>query len=255
MFKPNLVRFGFGAILVSLPLVLSPSAKADSQLDPPLALPQTAQNTHCVVSLDPAGPAATRSSATVRGCYHTFSGAISAATGARILLPPDATGKDLTEAMVEQAAGRGGSQSPHRRTTHRKRQPATRGMFRPMACGDWGSPNCPPNTCTDGGSSWTGACGGNIIGIDWINSNYGGSSLTWVTNDASGCYDGSVYRMWTEPSGWNDQISSAHAYMGCWHFDHYADAGYQGAVYTCPNADCPYFPELNDMTSSEKLRP
>jgi len=67
VFKPNLVRFGFGAILVSLPLVLSPSAKADSQLDPPLALPQTAQNTHCVVSLDPAGPAATRSSATVLG--------------------------------------------------------------------------------------------------------------------------------------------------------------------------------------------
>jgi hypothetical protein len=55
VFKPNLIRFEFGAILLGLPLVLSPSAKADSQLDPPLALPQTAQNTHCVVSLDPRG--------------------------------------------------------------------------------------------------------------------------------------------------------------------------------------------------------
>jgi len=92
-----------------------------------------------------------------------------------------------------------------------------------------------------------------VIGIDYMNANYGGLSLTWTANGTVGCEGGfPTYAASSMPSGWNDDISSYRDYASCSNNPHYENNNYKGAVANCgPN--CSYIgAAMNDRTSSEK---
>lgn len=91
-----------------------------------------------------------------------------------------------------------------------------------------------------------------VISIDYIDLNFGGASYTW-TISASGCVSGGpTYFVTSMPSGWNDDISSYHAYANCHHNPHYENNNFTGAVSNCASI-CLYIGDaMNDQTSSEK---
>ena len=88
-----------------------------------------------------------------------------------------------------------------------------------------------------------------VIGIDWDNSNYTGSTYTWVVS-GTGCNDTTYYEVPSMPAGWNDRVSSAIAYSGC-KFYHFRDTNYGGASVVC-NDYCPTMGTLDNATSSER---
>lgn len=89
-----------------------------------------------------------------------------------------------------------------------------------------------------------------VVGIDFDNANFGGSTYTWVVPN-TGCTDNTFYSVSTMPTGWNDRISSAKAYSNCNYFYHYQDANFGTPSVVC-NTDCSGMGSLNDATSSEK---
>lgn len=90
-----------------------------------------------------------------------------------------------------------------------------------------------------------------VVGIEYIDANFLGSSLTWGTPNSNGCSDGTVYQS-NVPNDWNDKISSARAFQGCNSFLHYANANYSGSTHQCaPN--CATMSVMNDQTSSVRL--
>lgn len=95
-----------------------------------------------------------------------------------------------------------------------------------------------------------------IIGIDWINSGYTGSSLTWQVSNSVGCTTGLSYQS-NVTGSWNNVISSSKAFAGCGVNPHY-DLAYpnqdNGAKIFCtPN--CSTMGAMNDATSYEEWRP
>ena len=95
-----------------------------------------------------------------------------------------------------------------------------------------------------------------IIGIDWINSGYTGSSLTWQEPNPYGCSTGYQYAS-NVTGSWNNVISSSKAFAGCGVNPHY-DLAYpnqdNGAKIFCtPN--CSTMGAMNDATSYEEWRP
>jgi hypothetical protein len=94
------------------------------------------------------------------------------------------------------------------------------------------------------------------ISTDFVNANYGGSSLTWYVSNIYGCSGGRSYSASSMPSGWNDVISSYKDYLiaSCTNNPHYENNDFKGAVVNCgPN--CRYVGDaMNDRTSSEKWR-
>jgi hypothetical protein len=89
-----------------------------------------------------------------------------------------------------------------------------------------------------------------VIGIDYANANYGGSSKTWTTTSV--CTLSRSFQVAYVGDAWNDRISSAKSFAGCSLNPHYEHASYGGAVRYCP---CQYIGDaMNDRTSSEKWR-
>lgn len=91
-----------------------------------------------------------------------------------------------------------------------------------------------------------------IIGIQWENSNRGGSSIIRTTTYAPTCTDGTSFGSPGMESGWNDRISSAEAYSGCNNFYHYEHTNYTGAVRNC-NTYCATMGVMDNQTSSWRL--
>lgn len=89
-----------------------------------------------------------------------------------------------------------------------------------------------------------------VIGVDYMNAGYGGSSLT--TTASAGCTYVGEYYIKSMPSGWNDDISSYFDYSNCGNNPHYESINFVGASINCgPN--CSYIgAAMNDRTSSEK---
>lgn len=95
-----------------------------------------------------------------------------------------------------------------------------------------------------------------VLGVDYWDSNFSGSTYTWYTTHTAGCTDGSSYGG-NLPSSWNDQISSARGYAGCNDMIHYENSNYGGSSRDCHQdwTSCATMGVMNDQTSSVNLRP
>jgi hypothetical protein len=89
-----------------------------------------------------------------------------------------------------------------------------------------------------------------VIGVDYVDSNYGGNSLTW-TSTSGGCTSTQSFQASSMPSGWNDVVSSALSYQNCNTYWHFQDSGFGGAQLDC-GPSCATMGVMNDQTSSEK---
>ena len=89
-----------------------------------------------------------------------------------------------------------------------------------------------------------------VIGIDWDDTNFGGSSNTWTVS-GSGCSNSVKYSASSMPSGWDNRVSSARGYSGCNYYYHYQDTNYGGSSVVC-NTECATMGSLDNATSSEK---
>jgi hypothetical protein len=93
------------------------------------------------------------------------------------------------------------------------------------------------------------------IGFDYMNTNYGGTSLQWT--GGAPCSSNLGYGASSMPSGWNDDISSASSnWSNCNDWRHFENTDYNkkvnGAVIDCSNNNCYYIGNaMNDRTSSE----
>jgi hypothetical protein len=95
--------------------------------------------------------------------------------------------------------------------------------------------------------STTSSAASYVIGIEYEHADYRGS--TFIFTSSYSCAEYSHY-LSAMPSGWNDRISSARAFSGCYHSYHYEHIHAGGAVRDC-GAACPYIGDaLNDRTSS-----
>ena len=87
-----------------------------------------------------------------------------------------------------------------------------------------------------------------VLSIDYRDSGFGGTSLTWYDSGTAGCA-ANTYSASSMPSGWNDQVSSSQRYDSCTHNPHYEHVNFGGAIYPCT---CSSMGVMNDKTSSEK---
>lgn len=95
-----------------------------------------------------------------------------------------------------------------------------------------------------------------VVGVDYWDVNFQGSTYTWWTTYTPGCSDGSSYGA-DLPSSWNNQISSGRGYAGCNNMKHYENTGYGGSLIICGQnwTSCANMGIMNDQTSSVNLRP
>ena len=95
-----------------------------------------------------------------------------------------------------------------------------------------------------------------IIGIMWGAAPYAASTdartWTWTTDDSRMC-NGASYAAPMMPGGWDDSVSSAHAYNNCNSYEHYEHAAFDGLMIDCRPA-CPAMGSMNDRTSSWRIR-
>jgi hypothetical protein len=92
-----------------------------------------------------------------------------------------------------------------------------------------------------------------IIGIDYVDSNFGGNQYHWEVPELAGCSDGTSFSVPGMPSGWNDEVSSAKSFVGCDDYIHYENANYGDPTKDC-GPDCATMGSMNDETSSECWR-
>ncbi len=90
-----------------------------------------------------------------------------------------------------------------------------------------------------------------VVGIDYSESNFSGSTLTWTTSNPNGCFDGSVYVAPSMPSGWANVVSSARSYQGCAHYYHYDYPNYGDPVIDC-GYSCSTMGSMDNQTESER---
>jgi hypothetical protein len=88
-----------------------------------------------------------------------------------------------------------------------------------------------------------------IIGIDYENSGFSGTSKFWEVSYLPGCSDGTGWGLSAMPSEWNDRVSSAIGYAGCNNYLHWEHTWYTGASLNCY---CSSMGVMNDATSSEQ---
>lgn len=88
-----------------------------------------------------------------------------------------------------------------------------------------------------------------VIGIDWVDSYYGGSSNIWAVS-GNGCTSSSSYSVASMPSGWDDSVSSTKAFSNC-NFIHYRDINFGTPSFSC-SSSCPTMGSMDNATSSEK---
>lgn len=205
-----------GLLSLTATLVLVPRAASAQTAPDGVVLPYSAATPNCVVSLDPVQPGQTSSHVSVVGCYSTFAEAVSAGTRGAVHLASNASPQSLTR----------------RNLAAKVRASRTRSL-RAMDC--------------------TPDCTGTIIGIDYWDTNWQGSSLMYTTTNSAGCTAGSNYYWSSLPSPWNDQISSARSYTGCEYFHHWVNTGFSGGQYICVWS-CANLGALNDTTSSVGLK-
>ena len=89
-----------------------------------------------------------------------------------------------------------------------------------------------------------------VIGIDYKNASFGGSSYAWSVT-GSGCTDTLGFRVSSMPSGWDNAVSSARSYSDCNNYYHWENTNYAGAVLDC-GPSCASMGVMNDQTSSEE---
>lgn len=87
-----------------------------------------------------------------------------------------------------------------------------------------------------------------LLGIEYGDRDFTGSTLSLSGTSGTGCYNGVSYGFASLPSGWNDEISSSKAYSNChgWHYEH----TYSGAVLICQPNCRSFSSAMNDETSS-----
>ncbi len=90
-----------------------------------------------------------------------------------------------------------------------------------------------------------------VIGQDYSGPNFSGSTLTWITSNPNGCFDGTIYMQPSMPSGWANVVSSARSYQGCTHYYHYDYPNYGGSVLDC-GYSCSTMGAMDNQTESEK---
>lgn len=96
-----------------------------------------------------------------------------------------------------------------------------------------------------------------VIGIDYTEPYYSGSSLTWTA--PYGCYDpyGASYRYWYAPGmpfGWDNVISSSQTFSYCRStvYNDYPNQGGSSVSYSC---DAPVFTWMDNAASSQAWFP
>ncbi|WP_460517045.1 hypothetical protein [Flindersiella endophytica] len=149
-------------------------------------------------------------------CFTTFSAAISHATGGRVKLVPGARSvdrKQILQANAEVAAA---------------------------------------STSTSASAAAPRPTGG-VLGIEYVNRNYGGDALVLSASSGSGCYSGTTYGF---PNmalyDFDNRISSAEMFSNCIG-KHHQGASYTGMHFYCDSARCPDMGDMNDRTSSIKF--
>lgn len=100
---------------------------------------------------------------------------------------------------------------------------------------------------TEAQSSRPGVNANPLLGIEYEDSNYGGSTWTLYGSSGTGCYNGVSYGYYTIGQyGWGDKISSAKAYSGCTGV-HYENSNATGSIRNCT---CSTMGVMNDETSA-----
>lgn len=157
---------------------------------------------HCIGRLEPLSPEQKVSEVFDVRCFDTFSDALAAATGGKVLVPKDFRPDDLTQDILDAATA------------------------------------------------------DTVLGVDYWDANFQGSTYTWYTSHTPGCTDGSTYGA-NLPSSWNDVISSGRGYAGCNNMKHYEHANYGGSLKICGQdwTSCATMGVMNDQTTSVNLRP
>lgn len=87
-----------------------------------------------------------------------------------------------------------------------------------------------------------------VLSIDYRDTHYQGRTFVWYSDHSTGCNGWNYYQP-SMPSGWDNEVSSSHAYTGCNHNPHYQYTKYGGSIYPCT---CYSMDIMNDRTSSEK---
>lgn len=86
-----------------------------------------------------------------------------------------------------------------------------------------------------------------VLSIDYVNSNFGGNSLTWTQSSGCGAFQAS-----SMPSGWNDVVSSVITDSGCAN-TLYKNINFGGSTFSISrNSSAASLGTFNDQTSSEK---
>jgi hypothetical protein len=207
-------RRGLAAVLTAVLVVVSGLAAI------PAAAASTdgtdADTTSCVLEATAAADTAEQDPAPATGgsltCYANLADAMRHATGGALDLPPDATTVEQSQLDEATAATDTG---------------ATAGTAGDVAA----------------------ASGRTVLGIEYRDSRFRGPTLVLTWAGSVNCYGS---RNFAYPSmgayGWNDRISSAKAYNGCWS-THYEHAGYGGDSITC-SSYCTSMGAMNDKSSS-----
>lgn len=92
-----------------------------------------------------------------------------------------------------------------------------------------------------------------VLGYEYKKTGYSGAALVLYGASGSGCGSSTTYGFSSMPSGWNNVISSARSFAGCWS-THYASTSYRGDRRTCQGA-CSTLGTMNNRTSSIVFRP
>jgi hypothetical protein len=95
-----------------------------------------------------------------------------------------------------------------------------------------------------------------VIGVEYWDTRYRGSSWTVYVNNDFGCRGGRSYGYTSMPSGWDNEVSSANVFGGCSVGIHFQNRNYNqnsdGSKIDCP---CYTMDIMNDRTSSINWRP
>lgn len=86
-----------------------------------------------------------------------------------------------------------------------------------------------------------------VLSIDWTDTGFTGSSLTWEQTSKCGSFQAS-----SMPSGWNDVVESVETFSGCAN-TLYADVNFGGSTFSIGrDSSASTLGSFNDKTSSEK---
>ena len=89
-----------------------------------------------------------------------------------------------------------------------------------------------------------------VLSVDYHDSNFSGSTLTWYQSVGCG-----YYQAGSMPSGWNDVVSSVAVYSGCAN-TLFHDSNFGGSTFRIGvNGSAASLGSFNDQTSSEKWCP